>query len=218
MEWRLLEGVPAEEVRQLLAVARRRTFRRGEVVLHQDDPADSLHLVVKGRFAVRVTTPLGEQATVAVNGAGDIFGEIALLGDDSRRSATVEALEEAETLCVHELDFARVRREHPEVNEVMIRYLANEVRVMNERLLEALYVPAERRVLRRVGELARTYPGKGDGPAEIPLTQEILAGMAGTSRATVNAVLRDAQSRGLVELARGRVRVIDLAGLAKRAR
>jgi CRP/FNR family transcriptional regulator, cyclic AMP receptor protein len=218
MEWRLLEGVPAEEVRQLLAVARRRTFRRGEVVLHQDDPADSLHLVVKGRFAVRVTTPLGEQATVAVNGAGDIFGEIALLGDDSRRSATVEALEEAETLCVHELDFARVRREHPEVNEVMIRYLANEVRVMNERLLEALYVPAERRVLRRVGELARTYPGKGDGPAEIPLTQEILAGMAGTSRATVNAVLRDAQSRGLVELARGRVRVIDPAGLAKRAR
>ncbi len=196
MEWRLLEGVPAEEVRQLLAVARRRTFRRGEVVLHQDDPADSLHLVVKGRFAVRVTTPLGEQATVAVNGPGDIFGEIALLGDDSRRSATVEALEEAETLCVHELDFARVRREHPEVNEVMIRYLANEVRVMNERLLEALYVPAERRVLRRVGELARTYPGKGDAPAEIPLTQEILAGMAGTSRATVNAVLRDAQSRG----------------------
>ena len=218
MEWRLLEGVPAEEVRQLLAVARRRTFRRGEVVLHQDDPADSLHLVVKGRFAVRVTTPLGEQATVAVNGPGDIFGEIALLGDDSRRSATVEALEEAETLCVHELDFARVRREHPEVNEVMIRYLANEVRVMNERLLEALYVPAERRVLRRVGELARTYPGKGDGPAEIPLTQEILAGMAGTSRATVNAVLRDAQSRGLVELARGRVRVLDPAGLAKRAR
>jgi CRP/FNR family transcriptional regulator, cyclic AMP receptor protein len=155
---------------------------------------------------------------VAVNGPGDIFGEIALLGDDSRRSATVEALEEAETLCVHELDFARVRREHPEVNEVMIRYLANEVRVMNERLLEALYVPAERRVLRRVGELARTYSGKGDGPAEIPLTQEILAGMAGTSRATVNAVLRDAQSRGLVELARGRVRVLDPAGLAKRAR
>ncbi len=221
MEWRLLEGVPAEEVRQLLAVARRRTqfpARRGEV-LHQDDPADSLHLVVKGRFAVRVTTPLGEQATLAVNGAGDIFGEIALLGDDSRRSATVEALEEAETLCVHELDFARVRREHPEVNEVMIRYLANEVRVMNERLLEALYVPAERRVLRRVGELARTYPGKGDGPAEIPLTQEVLAGMAGTSpRDRQRGPPRRPGPAASIELARGRVRVLDPAGLAKRAR
>jgi CRP-like cAMP-binding protein len=218
MEWRLLEGIPAEDVRQLLQVARRRRFRRGEVVVHQNDPADSLHLVVKGRLAIRVTTPLGEQATVAVSGPGDMFGEIALLGEDRRRSATVEALEESETLCVHETDFTRVRREHPNVNEVMIGFLANEVRAMNERLLEALYVPAERRVLRRVGELTRVYPPKGDSVSEIPLTQETLAGMAGTSRATVNAVLREAQQRGLVELSRGSVRVLDIEGLARRAR
>jgi CRP-like cAMP-binding protein len=90
---------------------------------------------------------------------------------------------------------------------------------MNERLLEAYYVSAERRVLRRVLELSRLYAGgSDDGMAQIPLTQETLAGMAGTSRATVNAVLRDAQSRGLVELARGRVQVVDPVGLAKRAR
>jgi CRP/FNR family transcriptional regulator, cyclic AMP receptor protein len=218
MEWRLLDGVPPEDVRQLLQVARRRTFRRGEVVVHQNDPADSMHLVVKGRFAIRVTTPLGEQATVAVSGPGDMFGEIALLGEDRRRSATVEALEEAETLCVHEADFSRVRREHPNVTEVMVGFLANEVRAMNERLLEALYVPAERRVLRRVTELTRIYPPRGDGASEIPLTQETLAGMAGTSRATVNAVLRDAQERGLVELSRGSIRVLDGEALAKRAR
>jgi CRP-like cAMP-binding protein len=66
MEWRLLEGVPGEEVRRLISVARRRTFERGEVVFHQGDPADSLHLVSKGRFAVRVTTPLGDEATNAI--------------------------------------------------------------------------------------------------------------------------------------------------------
>ena len=42
--------------------------------------------------------------------------------------------------------------------------------------------------------------------------------MAGTSRATVNAVLRDAQERGLVELSRGSVRVLDAEALARRAR
>jgi CRP/FNR family transcriptional regulator, cyclic AMP receptor protein len=66
MEWRLLQGVPGEEVRQLLQLARRRSFRPGEVVFHRDDPADSMHLVVKGRFAVRVMTPLGEPATIAI--------------------------------------------------------------------------------------------------------------------------------------------------------
>lgn len=177
-----------------------------------------MHLIVKGRFAIRVMTSLGDQATIAVRGPGDSFGEMALVGQGARRSATVEALEEAETFCVYEGEFARLRREHPQVNELVVTFLANEVRMLNERLLEALYVPVERRVLRRLNELARLYRPDADGQVEIPLTQEELAGLAGTSRATVNAVLRDAQTRGLVELARGKTRIVDPDELARRAR
>ena len=218
MQWRLFEGIPDEEVWELLKMARRRTFRKGEIVVHQNDPADSLHLIVKGRFTVRVMTPLGESATLAVVGPGDVFGEMALIGENARRSATVEALEEAETLSVLEADFKRIRTERPSVNDYVIRFLVSEVRVMNERLLEAYYVSAERRVLRRVVELSHLYRRNGEEPVQIPLTQETLAGMAGTSRATVNAVLSEAQSRGLVELARGTVRVVDAVELARRAR
>ena len=218
MEWRLLEGVPEEEVRRLLSVARRRRFRRGEVVFHRDDPADSLHLIVKGRFAIRVMTPLGEQATIAVRGPGESFGEMALAGQAARRSATVEALEAAETFCVQERGFDRLRRNHPSVSELMIGFLANEVRMLNERLLEALYVPVERRVLRRLSELASLYGEDDDSRVEIPLTQEELADMAGSTRATVNAVLNGAQARGLIELARGRTRILDRDELARRAR
>jgi CRP-like cAMP-binding protein len=212
MEWRLLEGVPQEEVRRLLALARRRTFRRGEVVFHREDPSDSLHFIAKGRFGVRVMTPLGDTATIAVRGPGDTFGEMGAIGR-APRSATVEALEEAETFCLYEREFERVRREHPAVNDVLIAFLANEVRMLNERLLEALYLPAERRVLRRVVELSDLYGG-----AEIPLTQEELAGLAGTSRATVNAVLREEEKRGTVELGRGKTVVIDREAIARRAR
>lgn len=218
MEWRLLEGVPEDEVRRLLQVARRRRFRRGEVVFHRDDPADSLHLIVKGRFAVRVMTPLGEQATIAIRGPGDSFGEMALVGKGGHRSATVEALEEGETSCVYEGEFQRLRREHPEINALLEGFLANEVRMLNERLLEALYVPVERRVLRRLVELARLYRRDADGPVEIPLTHEELAGLAGSTRATVTSVLGEARKRGLIELQRGKTRVLDQDGLARRAR
>jgi CRP/FNR family cyclic AMP-dependent transcriptional regulator len=218
MRWGLLEGVPEEEVRRLLQLARRRTFRRGEVVFHRDDPADSLHLIVKGRFAVRVMTPLGEQATIAVRGPGESFGEMALVGQGVRRSATVEALEEAETFCVYEGEFARLRREQPQVTELLIGFLTNEVRMLNERLLEALYVPAERRVLRRLNELTHLYGRDADGRVEISLTQEELAGLAGATRATTNIVLGDAQKRGLVELRRGKVSILDRDELARRAR
>jgi CRP/FNR family transcriptional regulator, cyclic AMP receptor protein len=218
VEWRLLQGVSEEEVRELLKLARRRRLRRGEVVFHREDPADSMHLVGKGRFAVRVTTPLGEPATIAIRGPGDSFGEMALVGREAKRSATVEALEEAETFCVYEHDFHQLRRQHPAVNELVTRFLVSEVRMLNERLLEALYVPVERRVLRRLNELASLY-GRGDeAQADIPLTQEELAGLAGASRATVNGVLREAKRKGLLELGRGKTRILDREELARRAR
>jgi len=215
VRWKLLEGVPDEEVRRLLSVARRRTFRKGEVVFHRGDPADSLHLISKGRFKVQVTTPLGEPATIAVRGPGDAFGEMAVVSSGAERSATVEALEEAETFCVLDAEFRRLQKEHEGVDQLVIEFLDNEVRMLNERLLEALYVPVEKRVLRRLSELAELY-GSGDGEVVIPLTQEELAGLAGTTRATVNQVLRAQQDKGLVELTRGRTIVVDPAALAAR--
>src|SRR5579884_183340 len=218
MQWRLLDGVPDEQVRQLLAVARRRTFSRGEVVFHRDDPADSLHLIVRGRFAIRVMTPLGEQATIALRGPGESFGEMALFGGGARRSATVESLEHGETFCVYKTEFERLRREHASVTELVIGFLTNEVRMLDERLLEALYVPAETRVLRRLDELAQMYGSDADGKGEVPLTQEEIAGLAGTSRATANETLRDAQQRGLVNLGRGKIEIVDADRLASRSR
>jgi CRP-like cAMP-binding protein len=204
MRWELLRDVPDEEVRRMLSIARRRTFARGEVVFHEHDPADSLHLIARGRFAVRITTPLGDSALLALRGPGEAFGELALVsGPEALRSATVEALEPAETHAVYRREFDALRREHPRVGEVLVALLADAVRRTNGLLLDAYYAPAETRVLRRLAELGAAAP---DG--EVRLTQEDLASLAGTSRATVNRVLRDAQRRGRLELRRGRVRVL----------
>jgi CRP-like cAMP-binding protein len=216
MQWPLLADLPPEDVRELLQIARRRRFSRNEVVFHRDDPGDSLHLIQKGRFAIRIMTSLGDTATIAVRGPGDSFGEMALVSDAARRSATVAALEEAETFAIYRNEFEQLRKRHPAVDDVLIRFLANEVRMLNERLLEALYVPVERRVLRRLVEVARLYPAD-DGQPLVPLTQEVLAGLAGTSRATVNRVLNEEARRGTVALQRGKTRVLDLDALAKRA-
>ena len=80
VEWQLLADGPAEALHALLTIARRRTFARGEIVFHRGDPADSLNLIRKGRFSVRIVTPLGDTAMLSVRGPGDAFGELALLG------------------------------------------------------------------------------------------------------------------------------------------
>jgi CRP/FNR family cyclic AMP-dependent transcriptional regulator len=205
VEWPLFEGLPATDVEAVLRAARRRTFSKGEVVFHDGDPGDSLHLVVKGRFAVRVMTPVGDVATLVIRGPGESFGEMALVDPASHRAATVQALEPAETLALAYSWLGDVR---PAFDRMLVVLLADQLRRSNRLLLDALYVPAERRVLRRLLELGET----------VVLTQEELAQLAGTSRATVNRVLRDEERRGTLELARGCVRVLDAGALRRRAR
>lgn len=215
MQWRIFAGLPEEDVRAMLSLARRSTYRRGEVVFHRHDPADAMHLVTKGRFDVRIATPLGDEVALAIWGPGDIFGELAVLTDRAR-TATVTALEPGETLVVRGSELRRLAQRHPSLDEVLVRVLAERVAFLSERLVEAYTVDAETRVARRVLELARVYGG--GAPVVIPLIQDELAALAGTSRATVNRVLRDAERRGFVELGRGRTILLDAEGMARLAR
>jgi CRP/FNR family transcriptional regulator, cyclic AMP receptor protein len=212
MRWELFAEVPEEDVRRLLAIARRRTFDRGEVVFHRGDPADCLHLIARGRFAVGITTPLGATALLGVRGPGDAFGELALVdGGDAHRSATVAALEAAETRSVFVGDFERLRREQPSIDGLLVQILGERVRRLSEHLTEAYYLPAEKRVLRRLVELADLYGG------DIPLPQEQVGELAGTSRATANRVLRELQQGGVLELGRCAVTVREPETLRQRS-
>jgi len=213
VEWPLLSDLEPEDVRRLLSIARRRTFDKGEIVFHRDDPADSLHLIARGHFAARVTTPQGDSVLLEVLGPGQAFGELALLLPGARRTATVSALEDGETRSVFRDDFALLQRTHPGVKDVLLRLLADQLRRASDRIVEAHYVDADTRVRRRLCELVATYSN-----GVVPLTQEELAAMAGTSRATVNRVLREETTHGTVTHRRGSVTVLDADGLQRRCR
>src|SRR5437763_15404898 len=145
MDWPLFRGVPEDEVRRILQIARDRRFGRNEVVYHRDDPGDTLHLIRSGRFAVTLPTPR-DTVMLTILGPGETFGELALVGEQQVRSATVVALEEARTWSIHKLEFGRLKREHPAATEMLLGVLAAQVRRLSERVAQSLYVPAPRRV------------------------------------------------------------------------
>ncbi len=96
------------------------------------------------------------------------------------------------------------------------RVARGRLRCLSDLVVEALYVAADVRVLRRLHELAAVYEAP-DKELLIPMSQEQLAELAGTSRATVNRVLREAERRKELELRRGRVVILNRAALARRA-
>lgn len=216
--WELLSTLSDEDRRRVLSTARRRRYGRREILFHEGDPGDTLHLVDSGRVAARITTPLGDVATLAVLGPGDVMGELALVGGGGRRSATAMALEKTETLALHRDEFEELRRSHPSVQALLVAALAAQVHRLSGLLVEALYVPADKRVTRRLVDLCEVYADGSSGGVEIAVTQEDLASLAGTSRATANRVVGELEQAGALAVSRGRVTVVDAAVLARRAR
>lgn len=217
MEWALFDGIASEHVRAVVALARRRKFARGDVVFHEGDPGDTLHLIERGHVAVRVTTEFGATATLRVIGPGEYFGELAVVSP-APRNATITALEPTETLALHRDEIDRVRRDHQSVDRVLLEAVVGEVRRLSAALLDVMYVPLPTRLARQLVTLARTYPADDQGRVVIPLTQDDLAGLCGTTRPTMNQVLNNFSNRKLLEVARGRVIIADLSGLDRRAR
>jgi CRP-like cAMP-binding protein len=212
MDWPLLAALPEDVRREFLGVARRRSFARNEVLCHAGDPADSLHLISSGRLAVRVSLASGDAAMINVLKPGDYFGELALLSSDGHRTATIAALEPAETLVVTASAFHRLCQAQPAVERTLTTLLGHRVDELSQRLLEAMYVGLDRRLYRRLVELCESY-ATGDGPVVIPLTQAQLADLTGGTRPTVNQVLQRLAEQGIVELSRGKAVVLDVARL-----
>ena len=218
MEWPLLAPLPPGVRQKVLEAARPRRYARGEVLFHEGDPGDTLHLIRTGRLAVRVSTDAGDSATLRILRPGDAFGELALVAPSGRhrRTATVTALERAETLALPRPAFVALCERFPEVERLLLALMAERVDQLSQRLLEALYVGVERRVFRRLVELVDIYADGSATPA-IPLTQDDLAGLAGATRPTVNQVLQRLAAQGVVTLQRGSIAVNDVAVLRRRA-
>jgi CRP/FNR family transcriptional regulator, cyclic AMP receptor protein len=215
--WRLLEPLRAEDREAFLALAHRRSFARDEILCHEGDPADSLHLVERGHLAVRGTLASGAAATFTVLSPGDYFGELALLRTDRRRTATVTALEPSRTLAVAGTAFDRLCEHNPGIERVVSMLLADRIDLLSRRLLETMYESLDRRVHRRLLDLADAYGGGGDGAVAIPLSQAQLADLVGATRPPVNQVLQRLAERNVVRLSRSRIEVLDAAELRRRS-
>lgn len=211
----LLSGLTDDERRLVIAKMTRRAFGKGDTLFFEGDRGDSLHIIQKGRVAIRTSTPNGDVVTLTVMGPGECFGEQALLSPDSRRTASVVALDQVETRMLQGRDFEDLRQRHPTVERFLVDVLAAQVRRLSAQVLDALYSPAEVRLVRRLNDLVRLYSSKpGD---VIYFRQEDLASMAGTTRPTANRVLRGLAADGFIELGRGRTVILDPEALRRAA-
>lgn len=222
----LLKSVPLfadleeGELERFSHVAVPRTFPAGTRVFHEGDDSDACYIVKDGSFRVTREHSDGRAITLATLGAGEIFGELAML-DGDKRSASAEALTEGELLALPANDVRALLARHPEISLKLVAGLVRRLRAANVRLSRQSFQTVPSRVAGILAQLSRDAQdnggdaGEGDSEEEvtIQMNQTDLAQLAGTSRESVSRFLAELERAGVVRSGRGRVTVLEPAKL-----
>jgi CRP/FNR family cyclic AMP-dependent transcriptional regulator len=209
----LFSSLPTSVWTDLVERSSTRKLGRSEVVYIEGDRGTSLHVIKRGWFAPTVLTHRGESITLSVLTPGEVFGELALIRGDPTRGSSIVAMTEGETLAIEREVLQDLRREYPRLNEELLSIVGDKATRSIGHLMDALHVSAETRVLRRLLELADSFP-----PGKIRITQQQLAAIAGASRGTANKVLRHEEKQGNVAISRGSILILDRKALERSAR
>ena len=214
----IFSSLRPEDLAPLAGKLRRRRYQRGEVIFHQEDPADRMHIIVEGRIRISITSDDGREKDLAVLQSGDCFGEMALL-DGSNRSATATAVGPAQTLVLYREDFMEFLKEHPEVVAQTTSLLTSRLRSVNQMLGDLAFLDVPTRMAKQLLELAETYADKTgqDGPIEVPMGQEELARLVGASRETISRALNSYRRLGILSTSHRRITITDRAALERMA-
>ena len=207
-----------DALRDLARSLRRRRFRRNEVIFHQGDPGDSLHIVATGAVKIVLPSAEGDEAIIATLRPGDFFGELALL-DGASRSATAVALEASETLVLPRQVFIGLLDRDTRLRDALLSGVSLELRRLTGHVEELHFLDLAGRLAMRLTRLAREADPAAVGEVRLdwPYTQSDLASMIGGTRQSVNRLLSGLVDDGLVRIERDTLVVTDLPELARRA-
>jgi CRP/FNR family transcriptional regulator, cyclic AMP receptor protein len=214
----LLDGLASDELAALRGLGRRRRWPRGAALFTEGNKSDWVAIITSGRTKVSYYTDDGDEVVLAIRGPGTLLGELSAI-DGEPPSATVTAIELTETIVISGDDFTDFLESHVGAAMTMLRVLTHRLRDADRKRIEFGSSDTLSRVARRLVEMADRF---GENVSEgvridLAITQDELAGWAGSSREAVSKALRTLRNRGWIETHRRSITVRDIAALRRRA-
>lgn len=215
----LFAVLQSEDLEDLARATRTRTYERGDIIFHKDDPGYTGYVIVNGAVKISVSSSEGDEIILAILTRGEFFGEMALF-DEQPRSADAEAIQATEVLAVQREDLLRLLEKRPRMAITqLLKLLAQRLRATDELLQDAAFLDIPSRLAKRLLDLAAAHGEKTASGTRINLrlTQQDLASMIGARRENVNRALAYYQSRGWLSKEGGHFTILNEPQLRQRA-
>lgn len=178
----------------------------GHAIYWQEDPADSVYFLRKGKVKLAVTSAQGKEAIVAVLDAGEFFGEGCLAGRELRLG-TATAMTGCTLIQIEKSAMTRLLHEQHDFSEFFVTNLLSRNIRYEEDLIDQLFNSSEKRLARILLLLAH-FGKESRSETILPgISQETLAQMVGTTRSRVSHFMNKFRKMGFIEYSDARLTV-----------
>jgi len=181
-----------------------KSFRKNTIVINQDDETYSLYVILSGSVRVFISGEDGREAVLNHQGAGDYFGDLALI-DKQPRVASVMTTEASRFMIISREDFMACLSKNPEIAINLIKPMTSRMRMLARNVSNLALLDVYGRVARVLLEEAEEQDD-GEMVTE-KLTQQEIADMVGASRAMVSRILKDLKAGGYISVNKKRITI-----------
>jgi CRP-like cAMP-binding protein len=188
-----------------------RTFEKGEYIYLPDQSSDKIYFLTSGRVKIGTYGESGKEITKAILEAGQVFGELSMIGEDKRRDFAY-AMETSEVCVLTTDEMKGLMRDHNGLSMFFMKIMGSRVLEMENRLESLVFKDSRSRIVEYLVNLVNSR-GQRVGYEWVVrkfITHQEIANLTATSRQTVTTVLNELRSDNILTFNRKRLLVRDL--------
>ncbi len=196
----LFDNLNDEQLEHILRISHRRTLSSGTILFNEKEMGTTFYVVLAGSIKLFTRGSNGEEKVLSLVNSGESFGELSLL-DGRPRSASAQTLETTTVLELSSEQFMDLMQSHFDITRGILAELCRRLRQTNEHVNDLTFLDGRTRVLKNLITLANKN-GKRDGnfiSIQMSLNYDELAQMAGVTKAVLSEVIRELESRGVLQ-------------------
>jgi CRP/FNR family cyclic AMP-dependent transcriptional regulator len=199
----LFKGLDKDSMMDLQKIVVDREVPKSEPIYFAHDPSNSIFMLKEGRVKLTRTSPDGKEMILALINPGEIFGELAMYGDEERTDYAY-TLDKCLICAINRDDFKVFLEKNPELNIKISKLIGFRLRKYSKQIEDLVFKDATQRVVSFLLNLADEQGKKiGDETFVKPfLTHQDIADLTACSRQTVNAILTDLREKGIINFDR----------------
>ncbi len=181
-------------------------FKKKDYIYFENDAANKIYLIEKGKVKIGYYNEVGEEVVKAILTRGELFGETAILGD-TKREEFAQAIDDDTSVCpiavetLHEL-----MRKNQTLSFKVYKFIGFKYKKLERRLQLLLFKDTKTRLMEFLDDLSTDYgqycQQTGNQVIHHPYTQKDIACLIGTSRPTLNTLLKELKEENIIEFKR----------------